>query len=64
MTYLELLGPSIRRFEVAAAMGLNATWNPTGSAAMAKLLKETAMMFDHHVAAQNAKDDKEGGADV
>lgn len=48
-TWLELMGPHIRRFEVAAKFGGGVTYNAIGSAAMAGLIKRMAMIIDEEI---------------
>jgi len=48
-SWLEVMGPHIRRFEVAAKFGQNATYNATGSAAMARLIKKMATIIDEEI---------------
>lgn len=47
--WLELMQPHIRRFEVAAKFGGSATYNSTGSAAMAKLIRKMATIIDKEI---------------
>lgn len=48
-TWASIIQPHVRRFEVAAAVGGQATYNATGSAAMAKLLREMADKTDQAI---------------
>jgi|GEM_PF-6153548 len=48
-TWASIIQPHVRRFEVAAAVGGQATYNATGSVAMAKLLREMADKTDQAI---------------
>lgn len=48
-TWSELVKPIVARFEVAAAIQQNTTFNADGSAAMAKLMKIMAAKLDEAV---------------
>ena len=50
----KMVAPLIGRFEVAAAFGKEATCNPTGSRAMADLMKTMAERLDRAVELQLA----------
>lgn len=47
-----LMADNIGRFEVAAKFGMNATWNPVGSAAMAKILRQMCRIIDDEIEAR------------
>lgn len=53
-TWTDVMMPHIRRFEVAAKFGKSAVYNPTGSAAMAKLIRKMAAIIDAEVDRRNA----------
>lgn len=48
-TWLQLMGPHIRRFEVAAKFGGSAVYNSVGSAAMAELIRKMATIIDEEI---------------
>lgn len=49
LTWADVMAPHIRRFELAAMFGSNATYNAKGAASMAKLLKKMARIIDEEV---------------
>lgn len=46
---LEIMGPHISRFEVAAKFGGTASYNALGSEAMAKLIRKMATIIDEEI---------------
>lgn len=48
-TWLEVVGPIVRRFEVASAMNASAVFNADGSKAVASLLKKMATLLDEEI---------------
>lgn len=48
-TWLEVMLPNIRRFEVAAAIDGRACWNAEGSKAMAQLLRKMCGVIDEEI---------------
>ena len=48
-TWLDVMLPNIRRFEVAAAINGTACWNAEGSKAMAHLLRKMCRIIDDEI---------------
>lgn len=46
-TWSEAVAPIVRKFEVAAAMNMQACWNATGARATGALMKEMASRLDN-----------------
>lgn len=45
----KLVEPMVARCELAAKLGMNATWNPDGAAALGSLLKKMAATLDDEI---------------
>lgn len=45
-TWSELVAPTVARCELAAKLGMNATWNADGAAALGELIKRMAARLD------------------
>jgi hypothetical protein len=56
----EVVEPLAARFEVAAKFGQSAVWNATGSAAMAKLMRNMARIIDDEIMARRAAHPSKG----
>lgn len=50
-TWSEVMHPTVQRLEVATAIKAEATWNPTGSKALAILIADMAEKLDRAVEA-------------
>lgn len=53
-TWTEICAPIIARCELASKIGMNATWNPDGAAALGELIKRMAATLDRDLEAVEA----------
>lgn len=56
MSWAETLAPIIRKLDVAAKFGGTASWNATGSAALASLLRKMVSIIDNEIEARKDRE--------